>query len=553
VIDNRLRNIKKNYDVVIIGGGIYGATLLWEATIKGLSAILIEKGDFCNATSANSLKIIHSGLRYLQEFDIKRIRESAKELKLLLKLAPHLVQPIPCIIPTYPQLNKGKLALALALKLYGLISLDGRDDNNELVPNGRIISKNELRDLIPIASLDGITGGALWYDGLNHNPERLVLTFVFSAQNRGADAMNYMECQNLIVRKERVVGIKAYDHLSRQESEVYGNIVVNTTGPWINQSGLKFDSTDDKAQYHFVKAVNLIIPRTLSGCAFGLKATDSTDDLYNQNRYLFFVPWRGETMIGTWYFDHSSSADDVKLTDNELSRCIRQIKQVLPGLSITGQEVNFVHLGLIPVELNSDKKEFRLKKHHILVDHGRHGGPDGLISVLGVKYTTARSVSARTIDLISKKIGRKQNLQESETYSLNGGNIESIGQFIQEKKTNNYHKLTEKTIQHLVLNFGANYNDIEKMISENVVLSGLIPGSDESIVAELSYCMKNESVFHLSDLVLRRTGIGSLKKPKDETINFCANFMAQELGWTEPQKNNEISSLTRFYDRISSN
>jgi len=553
VIDKRLSNIKKEYDVIIIGGGIYGATLLREAALKGLSAILLEKGDFGSATSANSLKIIHSGLRYLQKFDIRRIRESARELNFLVQMAPHLVQPIPCIIPTYRQLNRSKLALSFALKLYELISSSRLKNKKEPDLSGRIISRKELRNLIPVSRPAGITGGALWYDALNYNSERLVLTFILSALARGADAFNYLACQKLIVRNERAIGVKAYDQLQNQEVEVYSKFVVNTTGPWINQIDQHLYSPQDPTQFHFAKAVNLIIPRTLSDCAFGIKAAVPADDCSSRNRFLFFVPWRGATMIGTWYFGHHSTAEDIMLSENEFDRCLRQINQVSPDSCISGQEISFVHLGLVPVDLSSNKKDFKLKNHHCLIEHGRHGGPDRLLSVLGVKYTTARSVSAKTIDLISEKLNRKLNSHDVGNQPLAGGDIENIATFIEEKKENNTHKLTDETVQHLALNYGTTFKNIETLITDNPELGELIPGSDESIVAELSYCMKNEFVFHLSDLLLRRTGIGSLKKPKDETINFCANFMAQELGWTEPQKNKEISSLTRFYDRISSN
>ena len=147
---DRLKNIKKEYDIIIIGGGIYGATLLWEATLNDLSTILIEKNDFCSATSANSLKIIHGGLRYLQNFDLKRIRESSRELQILMNILPNLIHALPCVIPTYPRLKRSKMAFRLALKLYNLISFHGNKEfgfKNE-IPLGNIISIEEFQRLI---------------------------------------------------------------------------------------------------------------------------------------------------------------------------------------------------------------------------------------------------------------------------------------------------------------------------------------------------------------------------------------------------------------------
>ena len=406
---DRLKNIKKEYDLIIIGGGIYGATLLWEATLNRLSAILIEKNDFCSATSANSLKIIHGGLRYLQNLDLKRIRESSRELQIMLNILPNLIHALPCVIPTYSKLKRSKLAFGLALKLYNLISFHGNQEfgfKNE-IPLGRVISIDEFRTLVENLDLPGITGGALWYDALNYNSERSTLAFILSSIHRGADAFNYMEMKNLIVRNGRAIGIKAYDNLLDQDIEVFGKTIVNATGPWINTANQQMNLNGKKGQFYFAKAVNLIINRSFSDFAFGMQINRPIDDIYEYNRYLFFVPWRDATMIGTWYFSHTSSPDDLVLTEKELNDCTNQIHELFPEADITRNSVCFVHVGLIPAIQNLNKNSFTLKEHHSLIDHNLHGGPDGVISVLGVKYTTARCVAAETIKCVSKKLGKR--------------------------------------------------------------------------------------------------------------------------------------------------
>ena len=388
---DRLKNIKKEYDLIIIGGGIYGATLLWEATLNRLSAILIEKNDFCSATSANSLKIIHGGLRYLQNFDLKRIRESSRELQVLMNILPNLIHALPCVIPTYPKLKRSKRAFQFALSLYNLISFHGNNEfgfKNE-IPLGKVISIDEFQTLIEELNLPGITGGALWYDALNYNSERSTLAFILSSIHRSADAFNYMEMKNLIVRNGLAIGIKACDNLSGQDLEILGKTIVNATGPWTNIVGHHMNMNWKKSQFYFVKAVNIIINRYFSDFAFGLQINRSIDDIHEANRYLFFVPWRGATMIGTWYFSHTSSPDELVLTEKELNGCINQIQELFPEANITRDSVCFVHAGLVPAAQSLNKNSFKLKEHHSLIDHNLHGGPDGVISVLGVKYTTA--------------------------------------------------------------------------------------------------------------------------------------------------------------------
>ena len=185
-----------------------------------------------------------------------------------------------------------------------------------------------------------------------------------------------------------------------------------------------------------------------------------------------------------------------------------------------------------------------------MIDHNLHGGPDGVISVLGVKYTTARCVAVETIKYVSKKLGKDINSSKFKIAHLIGGDTESFDNFLQTKKENNEHNLSDKTIKHLSLNYGTRYNDIVDLISENNELGELIPGSDEAIKAELRYCIRNEFTYKLPDLLLRRTDIGSLKKPSDETINFCANFMGKDIGWSDSEKQNQKNLLLKFYNRF---
>ena len=552
---DRFRNIKKEYDIIIIGGGIYGATLLWEATLNNLSAILVEKNDFCSATSANSLKIIHGGLRYLQNFDLKRIRESSRELQVFINILPNLIHALPCVIPTYPRLKRSKLAFRLALRLYDLISFHGNAEfgfENE-IPLGNVISLEEYRRLIESLDLPGISGGALWYDALNYNSERSALAFIFSSIHRGADAFNYLELKNLIVRNNRAIGIKAHDNLLGQDIEVFGKTIVNATGPWINTVNRHMSVDWKKSQFYFTKAVNLVIDRFFSDFAFGLQINRSIDDINESDRYLFFVPWRGATMIGTWYFSHRSSPDDLSLTEKELNDCINQIKNIFPDTDIAKDSVCFVHAGLVPVVQRPNMKSFELKGRHSLIDHSLHGGPDGVISVLGVKYTTARSEAVETIKYVSQKLGKDINSIKFKISPLIGGDIKSFDNFLQTKRKNNKHNLSNKTIKHLSLNYGTIYNNIVDLISDSDELGELIPGSDEAIKAELRYCIKNEFAYKLPDLILRRTDIGTLKKPSDETINFCADFMGKEIGWSDSEKKDQKNLLIEIYSRFPQN
>src|SRR5918995_3005687 len=216
-----VRNVKnlsnQTYDVVVIGGGIYGVCIAWDARQRGLSVALVEKGDFGGATSSNSLRVIHGGLRYLQQGDIRRVRRSIYERSAFMRIAPHLVRPLPILIPTYGRSLRGKQIFSLALFLNKLI---GFDLNGREFPSSRIVSKKECLRLYPGVNERGLTGGVIVYDCQMSNSERLVLSFAHSAQIAGAELANYVECTDILSEAGRVSGVKARDTLTGDEFTV---------------------------------------------------------------------------------------------------------------------------------------------------------------------------------------------------------------------------------------------------------------------------------------------------------------------------------------------
>ena len=203
----------QEFDVLVIGGGIYGATITWDAVLRGLSVACIEKNDFASGTSFNSLKIIHGGLRYLQHMDIKRMRESISERRRLCTIAPHQVFPLPCVMPTYGHAVKGPEAMRVALLLNDLVGFDrNRIRNKEKhLPAGRVISRTELLDIVPYADQENLTGGAVWYDAHMMNSERMLLSFLHAAAERGAEVANYVRADKLLLHRDRIAGVSATD------------------------------------------------------------------------------------------------------------------------------------------------------------------------------------------------------------------------------------------------------------------------------------------------------------------------------------------------------
>lgn len=539
--------------MIILGGGIYGAALLREAVLRGLSAVLIEKGDFGSGTSANSLKVIHGGIRYLQTLDIKRVFDSAMERKILMKIAPHLVHPMPCITPTFRNVKDSKLLFYMGFMMNDIISFNRNKGSatDKTIPSCKIVSAKECVRAIPGIDPSDITGGAMWYDAQVYNSERLVLSFILAAQRLGADAFNYLALEEIIIRENRVVGIIARDRLNDQLVEIEGKMTVNATGPSINQVSekLKVKSSAVK-QIGFAKAVNFIVPKSLSSYAIGLRNRKTRRNKKEASRLLFFAPWRDTTIIGTWYFPEATPPDELYLTEEELQICMEDVQKVYPGAAIKPDEISFMHIGRVPTTNPIPAEHLKIAENYQFIDHSLNGGPHGIVSVLGVKYTTARNVAERAIRLISKKLNLKLNPKSSTHVPLNDGDMPNYNSFLQMIQAKNLHYLSPKIIKHIVNCYGTQSEAIMQMISDNRQLVELVPGSDEVIKAEVAYSVNNEMVYTLSDLLLRRTDIGSSKKPERATIQYCADFLADKSGWSTIKKQQEIEVFLNNYKWI---
>ena len=228
----RLDNLKNHYDLAVVGGGIYGATVAWEAASRGLDVVLLESVDFSSGTSANSLKTIHGGLRSLQRLDFGEMREYIRERRALMRIAPHLIRPMRCVMPTYKPLFKSRLFIGAGVKLYDLISYDrnrGIDELHRISPSA-IITRERLAELAPDLDQTAVTGGACWFDGQAYNSERLVLSFVMSALQAGADVLNYVEKSAYHFESGKLCRVSVRDRLSGDVLDLNLKAVVDCPG-----------------------------------------------------------------------------------------------------------------------------------------------------------------------------------------------------------------------------------------------------------------------------------------------------------------------------------
>ncbi len=393
------------YDVIVVGGGIYGVAVAFEAARRGLRPLLLERGDFGGETSWNSLRILHGGLRYLQTLDLVRFRESVGERHWLMAHFPDLVAPLACLMPLYGEGLRRPLPFRVAFALDRVLA---RRRNDGLAPQqrlaaGRVIGAAETRRLFPgAAARGGLQGGAFWHDAVMTNAPRLLIEWLCWACRAGATALNYVEARSLITHGDSVIGVTAFDDVGGREVEFRARLVVNCAGARTGGLLGAFDpGMTEAARARLFRpslAFNLLIDRP-PPADLGLAVSPPG----RGGRSYFLVPWCGRIFAGTFYAARTDAAGPARAEPEEIAAFLADLDAALPGLELGPEAVLRVYAGLLPAAAAGSLAQAR---RPIVHDHGVAGGPAGLISVSGVKYTTARLVAEQAIGRAFTRLGR---------------------------------------------------------------------------------------------------------------------------------------------------
>lgn len=534
------------FDLLVIGGGIHGACAAWDAVSRGLSVALAEKCDFGSATSANSLKILHGGLRYLQKADFRRMRQSIRERATLLRLAPHLTRPLPVAVPTYSGLMESRAALWMALRTSELVGagLNRQGGGSRGLPPGRILDRRESLRAFPWIEKEGLTGAALWHDGQAVNSERLTLSFLLSAAEAGAQAANYLEVTRLLKDGSRIVGARALDRAGGGELEIRARMVLNAAGPW-RESVLaagRDPGSRIPARSTQALAINLISRRPPGEMAVGIRSrrTVAQDPVGGGGRYLFFVPWRDRTLIGTSYRAFPGEPGRDGVTEEDLRDLLEDCNQACPDLGLSWEDLTFYHWGVLPLqEGRRSGAGMPLAAEPRILDHGREEGVEGLVSILGVKYTTARLVAERALDLVFRKLGRNPPPCGTASAPIWGGE-ESGGESVPSG-------VPAGTARRLEEVYGSRRGEVARRYRNEEGWAAPAAEGCPVLRCEILHSVRSEMALNLADVVLRRTDLGTAGCPPRSHLDAVARILGEELGWTEEKRSREVDDLMRFY------
>lgn len=532
----------EKFDVIVIGGGISGASVAYEAATRGLKVALLEKNDFSWATSAATSKMIHGGLRYLVNGEIGLVRESLRERRVLENIAPNFVYPWPMMMTHYTKpLKNNKWVVKIGMLVYDLLSYDKNNtwDCCKKIPWHRTISADEVLREEPHVRAKGLTGASVFCDCVSIFPERFTLAFVKSAVAYGAKVANYAKVEGFIMDQgNHVAGVKVKDLLTGKTHSVAGTVTVNCGGPWADLVlGLAKSNGKGSSTLRRSEGIHIITAKRL------LSGNYTVGSMTPEGRHFFLIPWRNHTLIGTTDKPYNGDPDDYRVTKQSIMELIADVNSSFGDGKLSYADVKHTYGGLRPLVEKETKETYSSSRKYEIYDN-KDEGLDGLITVEGGKYTTSRQLAESCLKIVAGKMGRDLGRSTTDQKYLAGCDIKDLELFIREAKSQ-ADGLSAATFEYLAKNYGTEYREIVQLAREDKALSETL-NDDGEIMAQVVFAVRKEMARTLTDIVMRRTGIGTLGNPGEDVLRKVAQVVAKELQWDQNRMEKEIADTVNL-------
>jgi glycerol-3-phosphate dehydrogenase len=525
------------YDLLVVGGGIYGLAIAYDAASRGLRVALVESGDFGGGASFNHQKTAHGGLRSLSSGNLRRARQMIHERRALARIAPWFLRPLPFIVGTYRSITRNRLALRAAFAVDGWLGRrrnEGVDDQLHL-PAPKLISKSQTVKFFPGIRTAGLTGGAQWYDYQMAEGDRLTFAFAAAADRAGADLANHVEAVEALRERGRVSGMMVRDRLSDRLLPIRATVTVNAAG---SHAGMVMRMFGVNRPFPLLKAMNLVTSKPANDIALAAPAAGG--------RMLTLVPWKGHAIVGTGQAARVADTLDASVTASEVEAFVAEANAAFPALGLKPSDVRLVHRGLLPAGIGRDGAADLMAKPLVL-DHAGEGA-EGAITVIGVKYVTARSVAERAVDAIARRLAKRLPPSRTASTVLPGAGVADHEGLAIETARKLHFDVPLATLTHLSSRYSEAAADIVRLMVERSDLRVPVSAGAATVGAEIVHVIRHEMAVHLDDIIVRRTGLGAAGHPGAEAVDACARIAAGELGWSSAQEASEIAAVDRVYE-----
>ncbi len=523
----------REFDLAVVGGGIAGAGVAQDAASRGLSVIVVEKEDFASGTSSKTTKLIHGGLRYLEQFHFKLTRELCHERGLLEQLAPHLVRDFSFIMPLVKGSPFFSLKAEIGLTLYDLLSWSVSGARHH-----RRLSQKEVLDSVPALNPQVFSGGLRFHDCITDD-SRMVLEVIKSACSEGALAINYMEVQGFEQAEGKVRAIKCRDRYSGQELTISAKACVNATGVWSDQL---YEMLEPAWKSHVQpsKGIHIIVPASAfeTNTALFLPTRDG--------RYVFVVPWQRALMVGTTDRPYSGSLERPLPDRDEIDYLLSVINGFTDTHRLNRSDIIGSFAGLRPLvqpETTSCDTN-SLSREHVIFE-----GPGGVIGLNGGKLTNYRLMAVQVMELVAKQLPGV-DLKGSRTKRMMLGGFKDKADFLAQTAAISAKarrlSIEPATLDHLIASYGSEAALIVDIVEADSTLNQRICPDFPPILAEVPFCVTNEMAVSLEDLLMRRLRLGILHQRQClDAAPKVAELMSLALGWDSARTSYELAGLER--------
>jgi glycerol-3-phosphate dehydrogenase len=523
------------FDTIIIGAGINGAGIARDASMRGLKVLLLDKNDLASGTTSWSTRLIHGGLRYLEHREVGLVRESLHERETLLRIAPHLVRPLPLLIPIYEHGKRGAWTIRAGMIAYDLLSFDKSLERHHM------LSRDEAIRRAPGLRREGLRGAALYYDAQVEYAERLVVENALSAQAHGASVLTYARVDEIILEQGRARGVRFTDLLTGNAHTAHAPLTVNVAGPWVDEVLRSKTHRAERPLIGGTKGSHLIVDK-FPGAPRDALYVEALED----RRPFFIIPWNDQYLIGTTDMRYEGDLDRVEADEQEIDYLIRETNRVVPAANLTRDSVFYTYSGVRPLAHRQERDEESITRRHFVHDHAP--SPDGLISIIGGKLTTYRNLAQQTVDALFKKLGRESPACMTAHEPLPGGATHDFRASHERFMLNSF--LRQAVAARLLRVYGMRASLVLELAAEDAELAEPFDAETGAIGAEVLMSFRYEMAETLVDCLLRRTMVGMNRAAGLNAIDAAAKVARKHLGWTQSRVAVEVAEYRNYIERF---
>ena len=524
------------FDLIIIGAGINGAGIARDAALRGLRVLVLDKGDVAGGTTSWSTRLIHGGLRYLEHGEIGLVRQALRERESLLRIAPHLVRPLPLLLPIYQDDRRSRWLIRAGMVAYDVLS------QGKSLPGHHMLDRDAALGRAPGLAEPGLLGAALYHDAQVEYAERLALENALDARAHGAEIRTYYQVGEILREDGRVTGVTGIDVLTGEPFRYAAPVIVNVAGPWVDQV-LAMSGIGQQARLIGGGKGSHIVVEPFPGAARDALYVEARQD----GRPFFIIPWNDLYLIGTTDIRYDGDLDRVMAEEWEVDLLLAETNRVIPTAKLTQESVRYTYAGVRPLPYTLGESQESITRRHIMHDHVASGGERGLISIIGGKLTTYRELAEQCVDFVLEKLGRTAVPSRTAETLLPGGRTDLVwGDFASSFASAS--GLPRRTVEHLLRVYGARAPEVLATASTPELRAVFDPLTG-AIAAEVLWAYQQEGARTLIDVIARRTMVGLGRDAGIGADVAAAKVARDTLGWDPGKVDAEVDAYRHWVSR----